>query len=209
MMEVRIRKEIQTYLGPRDLVVHHHFSSQSITRVSGPSGSGKTTLLRMIAGLLKADEGQVVVSGKTWQDSARQIFLRPQQRSVGFVFQDYALFPNMTVEEHLGFATRDAALVNRLLYLSRLEPFRTRRPHQLSGGQQQRLAIVRALALRPEVLLMDEPFSALDPKLRTALVGELRSWLAEFPAVCLIASHHEQDLLPVTDAVISLQTVTE
>src|SRR3954451_18909355 len=150
-------------------------ASGSLTALLGPSGGGKSTLLRVIAGLEQPDTGTVVISGT---DATR---LPPQRRNVGFVFQHYAAFKHMTVFDNVAFglqirkrARADIrARVNELLELVHLEQFARRYPAQLSGGQRQRMALARALAVEPEVLLLDEPFGALDAQVRK----ELRTWL--------------------------------
>ncbi len=130
----------------------------------------------------------------TWTDTEKGIFLPPQNRMTGFVFQDYALFPNMTVQQHMQYATDDATWITRLLNIGKLETMTQHKPQYLSGGQQQRLAILRALAIKPKLLLMDEPFSALDPEMKTALIDELKSIFKELGATVLIVSHNPQEL---------------
>jgi len=147
----------------------------SLTALLGPSGSGKSTLLRIIAGLERPDSGEIVISG---EDATA---LKPQRRNVGFVFQHYAAFKHMTVRENVAFGlkvrkrprTEIRSRVDELLRLVQLEAFASRYPAQLSGGQRQRMALARALAPEPQVLLLDEPFGALDARVR----AELREWL--------------------------------
>ncbi|MEQ1713477.1 MAG: ATP-binding cassette domain-containing protein, partial [Hyphomicrobium sp.] len=134
----------------------------------GPSGSGKTSVLRAIAGLLMPAEGRVAVAGETWLDTHARIRLPPQRRSVGLVFQDYALFPHLTALDTVAIAMQTGSEADKrvraraLLGRVNLDGFETRRPDELSGGQRQRVALARALARDPRVLLMDEPFSAVD-----------------------------------------------
>ncbi|MXV52638.1 ATP-binding cassette domain-containing protein [Pedobacter sp. HMF7647] len=194
MIKVDISRKIKTYDGNRDLVVSHSFADLSITRITGPSGSGKTTFLKLIAGLIKPDSGTITVGEKTWFDSKQKINLSPQKRRAGFVFQDYALFPNMTVMEHLTYASQNKPLIHKLLATGNMQSFVNHRPAHLSGGQQQRLAILRALATEPGVLLMDEPFSALDEELRIALIADLKQLLQEIKTTCLIVTHHPAEL---------------
>jgi molybdate transport system ATP-binding protein len=122
----------------------------------------------------------------------------------GFVFQNYALFPNMTARQHLEYATNDAAWINRLLTIGKLETLASHKPEHLSGGQQQRLAILRALAIKPKLLLMDEPFSALDQKMKAELIGELKNLFIELKTTVLIVSHNIQELEGVCDGEISM-----
>ncbi len=189
MIDVDIKKRIRSYDGYRILRVTTSFISQGITRITGPSGAGKTTLLRMMAGLLHPDEGKIGVEGQPWLDTAAGVNLKPQKRKVGFVFQDYALFPNMTVEKHLLYGTSDEAYIHKLLKIGRMETFRLHKPRQLSGGQQQRLAILRALSTKPRILLMDEPFSALDHTLKAGLTADLKQLLTAQGATCLVVTH--------------------
>jgi len=164
MIGIDIEKKLKTYKGEQVLKIARQFDAGSITKIYGPSGAGKTTFLKIIAGFIKPEKGIITVDNITWLDTGSKTFLQPQKRMTGFVFQDYALFPNMNVQEQLEYATRDAAWMKRLLHIGKLENLVTHTPQYLSGGQQQRLAILRALATKPKLLLMDEPFSALDPK---------------------------------------------
>ncbi|AYL98154.1 sulfate/molybdate ABC transporter ATP-binding protein [Mucilaginibacter celer] len=194
MIRINIEKRMRAYKGEQVLRIDRTFVAGSITKIYGPSGSGKTTLLKLIAGLSNPDEGEIVVNGNPWYDSSRKINLSPQKRNTGFVFQNYAVFPNMTVLEHLKYAVKDAEWIKRLLHLGRLDTLSTHKPDHLSGGQQQRLAILRALAIKPKVLLMDEPFSALDSKMKMELIGELKPLLSELGVTTLIVSHNQQEL---------------
>lgn len=190
MIEVSINKKIKTYKGNSQLMVEESFPAGSVTKVYGPSGAGKTTFLKILAGLVQPERGIIKAGGQLWLDTAKKISWTPQQRKVGFVFQDYALFPNMTVAAHLSYATQDYLLIERLLEIGKMDTFQQHRPEQLSGGQQQRLAILRALALKPALLLMDEAFSALDDELRETLIPELKLLLKEFGTTTIIVSHH-------------------
>ena len=190
MIEVDIRKRINAYGGNTYVEVKTTFISKSVTKIFGPSGVGKTTFLKILAGLIQPEEGYIQVDQETWLDTKNKVNLPPQRRQVSLVFQDYALFPNMTVEQHLKYGTKDAAYIDRLLTIGKMESFIKHRPRQLSGGQQQRLGILRALATKPKLLLMDEPFSALDTALKTDLIPELKKLLAELGTTCLIVTHH-------------------
>ncbi len=186
----------------------------------GPSGSGKTTLLRCLAGLDWPDAGHIQFISRTWVDTAAQLRVPPQDREVGYMAQDYALFPHYSVKGNIGFGLgglpidqreRRIAEVVRLLQLQGLEQ---RKPRELSGGQQQRVALARAIARRPLMLLLDEPLSALDAPTRLRLRGELRSLLKELSLPSIIVTHDWEDALALGDrmAVISggrvLQTGT-
>ena len=194
MIAVDIEKKLKTYNGLQVLRIKKEFAPGSITRITGPSGAGKTTFIKMIAGLIMPDNGSIAVDKIKWFDAGQKVNLSPQERKTGFVFQDYALFPNMTVRQHLEYATDDAHWINRLLRIGGLETFATHKPEHLSGGQQQRLAILRALAIKPKLLLMDEPFSALDINMKAALISDLRLIFTELGATALIVSHNPQEL---------------
>ena len=178
----------------------------SLTALLGPSGGGKSTLLRVIAGLEKPDTGTVVISGV---DATR---LAPQRRNVGFVFQHYAAFKHMTVFDNVAFGlqvrkrskSEIRARVGELLELVHLEAFATRYPAQLSGGQRQRMALARALAVEPQVLLLDEPFGALDAQVRK----ELRAWLRrlhdEVHVTTVFVTHDQEEAIEVADNIVVL-----
>jgi molybdate transport system ATP-binding protein len=194
MIAADIEKKLKAYNGLQVLRIKKVFLAGGITRITGPSGAGKTTFLKMIAGLVTPDSGIIKDNHTTWFDASQNINLPPQQRGVGFVFQDYALFPNMTVKQHLEYATNDTEWINRLLDIGGLETFANHKPDYLSGGQQQRLAIMRAMSIKPKLLLMDEPFSALDIKMKSALIKDLQKLFAELGATTLIVSHNPQEL---------------
>jgi len=194
MIIVDIEKKLKAYHGQQVLKVAEKFPLGSITQISGPSGAGKTTFLKIIAGFIQPEKGSIVVDGVSWLDTASKTFVPPQKRMAGFVFQDYALFPNMTVKQHLEYATNDTAWIEKLLSIGKLETFVKHKPEYLSGGQQQRLAILRALAIKPKLLLMDEPFSALDPEMKSALIGELKVIFDELGLTVLIVTHNRQEL---------------
>lgn len=199
MIRIAIETKLKAYSGQQELRIVREFHAGSITKIFGPSGSGKTTLLKIIAGFVEPEKGSIVVDDITWLDTNSKIWMPPQKRKTGFVFQDYALFPNMTVHEHMAYATSDEAWICRLLKIGKLDAFITHKPGYLSGGQQQRLAIFRALATKPKLLLMDEPFSALDPQMRSELIGELKLLFAELGTTVLIVSHYPQELEGLTE----------
>lgn len=200
MISIDIEKHLNAYQGKQILKVNRKFSSGSITKLYGPSGSGKTTFLKIIAGLINPEKGSIVIDDDIWFDQVSNTVLSPQKRKVGFVFQDYALFPNMNVQQHLEYATNNAGWINRLLAIGKLETLTGHKPEHLSGGQQQRLAILRALAIKPKLLLMDEPFSAIDPEMKSALISELKVLFDEMGTTVLIVSHNPQELENLTDA---------
>ncbi len=178
--------------------------SGSITGVIGASGSGKTTLLRTLAGLTHADEGFLEVEGNTWFNSAMNIRLPPQKRQVGLVFQDYVLFPNLTVRQNVLFARNEREDADRLLQLLGLSAHANHYPNEISGGQQQRTALARALARRPLLLLLDEPFSALDEGLREQAREAVRAAHSATGVTTLLVSHDRIDIERLCDEVIEL-----
>jgi molybdate transport system ATP-binding protein len=194
MITVDIEKKLTAYHGQQVLKIVQQFPLGSITKIYGPSGAGKTTFLKVIAGLTEAENGEIKVDETIWLDTNAGISLSPQQRKVGFVFQNYALFPNMTVRKQLEYATDDGPWIDRLLTIGKLETFANQKPDYLSGGQQQRLAILRAMAIKPKLMLMDEPFSALDPEMKSGLILNLRSLWQELGTTALIVSHNPQEL---------------
>ena len=165
----------------------------------GASGCGKSVTLKCIAGILRPDEGRITLDGRVLFDSAAGIDLPPQQRHVGYLFQQYALFPNMTVRQNIAAAVRRndrrETLVRDLLHRFRLEDKASLRPRQLSGGQQQRTALARILASEPSAILLDEPFSALDSYLRSQLEVELAEFLSDFGGPLLWVSHDRGEVL--------------
>ena len=144
--------------------------------ITGPSGAGKSTLIRMIAGLERPGAGVIALNGRTWVDTARNIFVRPQKRKVGYVFQDYTLFPHLTVRKNVAFASRknEEEEIERLLTRFGIRHLRDRMPHEISGGERQRCAICQNLVRKPDLLLLDEPFSALDVENRRKLRREIK-----------------------------------
>jgi molybdate transport system ATP-binding protein len=169
-----------------------------VTVLFGPSGSGKTTLLRLLAGLDRPDAGVIALAGLAWYDSTRGIALPPQKRRAAFLFQDYALFPHLTVAENVAFAApREAAAA--LLQRFGLAELADRLPGALSGGQQQRVALVRALASKPALLLLDEPLSALDAATRTRTRQELRRLLVASGVRSIVVTHDHTEAIALGD----------
>ena len=181
--------------------------SGTLAVVFGPSGAGKTTLLRILAGLTKPDSGIIRSGDTTWYDSERGINVPPQQRSIGFMFQDYALFPNMTVEENILFGGdgKDRAYAGSLLETLQLTEFAKRKPMHLSGGQKQRVALARALAHKPQVLLLDEPLSALDAAMRERLQGEIAHIHRLYGGTTLLVSHDLNEVFRLAHNVVCLE----
>ena len=168
----------------------------------GPSGAGKTTVLRAVAGLVRPERGRVVLDGEVLFDSTSGVVLAPEDRRVGFVFQDYALFPHMSVEQNVAYGSRNGT--GELLERFRIAHLARARPCELSGGERQRVGLARALAREPGVLLLDEPLSALDPHTRAALRLELKELLGELDLPVLLVTHDFHDAAVLADRVAAL-----
>ena len=179
---------------------------ESITALLGPSGSGKTTLLRLIAGFDRADRGTISVDGQVVDDG--RVHVRPERRGIGFVPQDGALFPHLTAAGNVGFGLHrsDRGRVGDLLDLVGLGQIGHRYPHQMSGGQQQRVALARALAIRPRLVLLDEPFSSLDTGLRVSLRRDVARILAEAKTPAVIVTHDQDEALSLADRIAVLDS---
>lgn len=180
-----------------------------ITGLFGQSGSGKSTVLRLISGLERADGGTISYEEKLWFDKTNGINLPPQLRSVGFVFQDYALFPHMTIEENVAYGIKEKGRlneVNELLSLVGLSGYERHYPAQLSGGQKQRVALIRALARKPDLLLLDEPLSALDWETRKQLQDDLKRIIKQFRVTTLYVTHDVTEVYKLADHVVVLES---
>jgi molybdate transport system ATP-binding protein len=183
----------------------------SVTVLFGPSGSGKTTILRCLAGLERPERGAIRFAGRTWFDAASRVFRSPQQRDVGYLFQEYALFPHLSVAGNIGYGLHGLSAAERrhkvveMLDLFGLSCLADRYPHQVSGGQQQRIALARVLVRRPRLLLLDEPLSALEASLREQLRGELRRLLAEFDIPVILVTHDRTEAIALADQVVVLR----
>jgi putative spermidine/putrescine transport system ATP-binding protein len=197
---------LQKFYGPTHVVKDFSLDVEQGEFVSflGPSGCGKTTTLRMVAGFETVSEGVIRIDGRD------VVNLKPNQRNIGMVFQSYALFPNMTVAQNVGFGLKVAgapradaeARVREMLALIGLPEMGGRYPFQLSGGQQQRVALARALAVRPKVLLLDEPLSALDAKIRVSLRDEIRTIQRELGITTIYVTHDQEEALAISDRIV-------
>ncbi len=207
MIDFTLEKNLQNADGRLQLELQTSFDDGSFVALFGPSGAGKTTVLRMLAGLTQPDRGKIVVGGTTWFDSSNKINLPPQRRSIGFVFQDYALFPNLSIRHNVAYGTGkgDNAWVDELLGLTGLTALQNRLPGMLSGGQKQRVALARALARKPALLLLDEPLSALDAELRSQLQDDLALVHRRFGLTTLLVSHDVGEVFKLSQRVLRLE----
>lgn len=204
MIKIDIKLPINTAKGKKQLELNTCLKANEITAIFGESGAGKTTLLKIIAGLIKPEFGRIEVGDGLWLDTQKNINLAIQKRKIGFVFQDYALFPNMSVKENISYAATSKQKVEELLNLMNLENLAKIYPKNLSGGQAQRVALARALAREPQILLLDEPLSALDFKMRSFLQDELVKILQHFKITTLLVSHDLAEIYKLSHRILEL-----
>jgi molybdate transport system ATP-binding protein len=209
MIHLNITKPLHTADGTIDLVVNKEIENGDFLTLFGKSGSGKTTLLRIIAGLETPKSGTIIVDGVVWFDSEKKINLPPQKRNVGFVFQDYALFPNMSVRQNLEFALKDkkdVKKVDEILEIMEIQNLSSMKSEHLSGGQKQRVAVARALMNSPKMLLLDEPLSALDGSMRLKLQEELASIHKKFGITSILVSHDISEVFKLSNRVFKISS---
>lgn len=196
--------DIEKSLGAFQLKVKFE-AGDEVLALLGASGCGKSMTLKCIAGIEKPDKGRIVLDGRTLFDSEKRINLTPQQRRVGYLFQQYALFPNMTVRQNIAAGVRGKkdkdAIVKDMIRAMSLEGTEHKRPAQLSGGQQQRVALARILVNEPELLLLDEPFSALDSHLRFRMEQEVRELIRRFGKSVLLVSHDRDEVFRLSNSI--------
>jgi len=195
-----------------DLDISFSYAKKSMMVMIGPSGGGKTTIIRMLAGLEKPEEGRLAFGDEVWFDSMRGINIAPQKRRLGYVFQDYNLFPHLNLFDNAAFAAVDKKEVEELFEVFKIDHLKKRKPHMVSGGERQRCAICQALARHPRILLLDEPFSALDAMTRRGLREELKNLKGgmSFPIIYVThditeALYLADELLPVVEGKIDDQ----
>jgi molybdate transport system ATP-binding protein len=207
MLRINIKKKLTTAEGPLDLAVDLQVEKGEFVTIYGPSGAGKTTILRMIAGLVKPDEGMIEVAGEVWFDSAKGIDLPVRKRRTGFVFQEYSLFPNMTVRGNLEYALENKnkiGLIDEFLETVSLTGLQDRKPDHLSGGQKQRVALIRALLREPQVYLLDEPLAALDIEMRGRLQDEIIRLYRKAAVTTIFVSHDIPEVFKLASKVFVL-----
>ena len=208
MIKFHLKKSIHAAEGLLTLEIGQSIAQGDFIGLYGPSGAGKTTILRMLAGLTVPDGGYIEVEDNVWYNSTKKINLSPQKRDIGMVFQDFALFPNMTVRENIAFAVpaqQDKKLVAELLDIVRLGEFAGRYPQTLSGGQQQRVAMARALAKKPKILLLDEPLSSLDRETRFKLQDEILKIHQYYGLTTILVSHDHKELSRLCNRVLEIK----
>ena len=198
-----LKVDIYKKLGSFELSVSFETENE-VMALFGASGCGKSTILKCVAGILKPDRGHIILDGKTLFDSEKRINLTPQQRNVGYLFQQYALFPNMTVEQNIAcgiHGKKDAERIANVVKAMHLEGMEKKYPSQLSGGQQQRTALARILIGEPDILMLDEPFSALDTHLRYQMEQEVKQVIKKFGKSTLLVSHDSDEVYRLSDRV--------
>lgn len=208
MIKLNIKRTLATANGKMTLDINLSVEKGSFIAIYGDSGAGKTSLLRILAGLMDVDSGSLQVNGNTWLNTKNKTFVAPHKRKIGYVFQDYALFPNMTVRKNLEFAAtnfKEKQFVKELITLMELTQLADRKPKTLSGGQKQRVALARALVQKPEILLLDEPLSALDTNMRTKLQNYILKVHRQFKLTTLLVSHDVSEIIKMADAIIALK----
>jgi molybdate transport system ATP-binding protein len=211
VVKVKIRKTFAS-LKRQSFSLDVQFSSPAgVTVLFGHSGSGKTTVLQCIAGLLAPDSGSIAIAGETFYDSVRGLDNPAQTRRVGYVFQDLALFPHMSVARNVAFGIRVKGAEKQRLVHSVLERFgiaalANHRPGEISGGERQRVALARALVTQPRILLLDEPFSGLDDELKEGIIADLKRWLTDNAIPALFVTHDREEARALGDRVLLLKT---
>ena len=208
MIRIKVEKKLRGADAPFTLKVDTTIAKGELITIYGPTGAGKSSVLRILAGLLKPEYGEITVDNSTWLHTEKKIFVSPQHRDIGMVFQDYALFPNMTVRENLEFAlakNQDLKIVDELLEVSQLGNLQYTRPLLLSGGQKQRVALTRALVRKPKVLLLDEPLSALDSKMRFSLQDYILDFHQRFDLTTILITHDLPEVIKMSKRVLLLE----
>lgn len=207
MIQLELQKKLQGPRGPMTLELSLEIAKGEFLALYGTSGAGKTSTLRMLAGLMKPDSGYLSVHGEVWFDSTAGIHLNPQQRTIGLLFQDYALFPHLSVRKNLEYGLsrgEDPTHLEELLESMELTHLQEQKPQQLSGGQQQRVALARCLVRKPSILLLDEPLSALDPGIRFRLQDYILKMHRHYGLTTLLVSHDLGEVYKLSDRVVEL-----
>lgn len=204
MVKISLQKKLLASNGEMQLDIDIEIERGTLVTLYGDSGAGKTSVLRMIAGLMQPEKGLITVDEKCWLDTSKKISVKPQERKTGFVFQDYALFPNMSVKENLSYALekgQDKAVINELIRIIELRDLQHRKPEELSGGQKQRVALARALVRKPGLLMLDEALSALDIKMRSLLQDYILKVHKEFNLTTILVTHDIGEVIKMSDKI--------
>ena len=207
MIQFQANKTLLTTAGRQQMDLAFEVEKGQLLTLSGPSGAGKTTILRILAALPSISSGHIIVDGDVWYDARQKINVPTQRRSIGFVFQDFGLFPHWSVYDNLRYAMpkgEDPRLMHELIELMELGSLQDTRPTFLSGGQQQRVALARAIVRKPRLLLLDEPLSALDDDMRHRLQDYIERIRRHYELTTVLVSHHLPEILRLADAVIWL-----
>jgi molybdate transport system ATP-binding protein len=199
-LKISVKKRLPLF----ELDVSFSCSQDKLLVIIGPSGAGKTTIIRMLAGLDKPDEGAITFDSETWVDTQKGIFVPPQKRQLGFVFQDYPLFPHLNVQKNVAFAAHDETCVEKLMKRFDIWHLRNRKVAMISGGERQRSAICQNLARKPRVLLLDEPFSALDAVTRKTLRTEIRQLKGELRIPIIHVTHDISEATQLGDELLPI-----
>lgn len=208
MIEFVLQKKLHTSDGDMQLNIDCAIESGKFVGLYGSSGAGKTSVLRMLAGFMKPENGFIKVHNEVWFEAAKRVDVSVQKRKIGFVFQDYALFPNMNVKENIAYALHKkepADIVDDLLELTGLTNLANRKTQTLSGGQKQRVALARAIVKKPSLLLLDEPLSAIDNVMRGQLQTTLLEVHKRFELTTILVSHDMDEIIKLTDKIIHLE----
>ena len=200
-----IKIDIQKKLSNIELKINENISQNSFTVLFGESGAGKTSILNILAGISEPDSGEIIVGDEVWFSSKKKINLPPQKREIGYLFQDYALFPNMTVFENIKFANSNISEIQKIIKIVGLQKLQNEKPANLSGGQKQRVALARAVVRKPKLLLLDEPLSALDLKMRENLQDKILEIFENFNITVVLVSHDISEIQKLATDILQIE----
>lgn len=208
MIKFNLHKEFKSKGKITSFHLQGEFEERKIIAIYGKSGVGKSTLLRMLAGLTNPNKGTITIGDDVWFDSDKKQNIKVNKRSIGFLFQDYSLFPNMTVLQNIWYGAelgKDEELISRIVDIMDIKDLLDRKPIGLSGGQQQRVALARAIARKPRLLLLDEPLSALDAEMRIKLQEEILAIHKLIKTTIVFVSHHLPEVFMLADEVLLVE----